>query len=118
MCAVFVRNAVRDCLEASPISDKASRLELWMIRVCTNHSTKFGLPTRNHGARWTPNCRSSRNTRRGNERYIRKESGRLNRLERYRARAACELLVSRAVAATGLTDGSRKRCNQANLRLA
>src|SRR5262249_39477954 len=57
-----------------PISDKASRLGLWMIRVCTNRSTKFGRPTRNHGTRWILNSRSSRNTRRGNERYIRKQT--------------------------------------------
>src|SRR5213596_1551536 len=60
---VFVRNAVRDCLGARPISDKASRLGLWMIRVCTNRSTKFGRPTRNHGTTWIRNCRSSKNTR-------------------------------------------------------
>src|SRR6476469_2454360 len=69
MCAVFVRIAVPDCLGARAISGKVSRLGLWMIRVCTNRSTKFGLPTRNHGTRWILNCRSSRNTRRGNKRH-------------------------------------------------
>lgn len=63
-CAVFVRNADRDCLGERAVSDKALR----MIRVCTNRSTKSGRPTRNLGALWILNCRSSRNTRRGNER--------------------------------------------------
>src|SRR6516225_10154032 len=58
----FVRIAARDCLGAGAISDKGSRLGLWMIRVYTNRSTKFGSPTRNLGTRWIPNCRSSRNT--------------------------------------------------------
>src|SRR5215813_8444896 len=40
--AIFVRNAVRACLVANPISVKASLREPWTTRVCLNRCTKSG----------------------------------------------------------------------------
>jgi hypothetical protein len=39
-------------------------------RACTNRSMKSGPRMRIIGMRWIPNCRSSRSTRRANERIL------------------------------------------------
>jgi hypothetical protein len=57
--AGFAPNAVRGSSAASPTQDTASPLRVWMTRVCSNRSSKFGPPKRSLGTRWIRNCRSS-----------------------------------------------------------